>query len=56
MEEAKSINEVRSCPILSVVAINDTLSVITGKWKLSIICTMMHDKKGLRKFNVIYLK
>jgi DNA-binding HxlR family transcriptional regulator len=45
MEEVKSINEIRSCPILSVLAINDTLSVITGKWKLSIICTMMHDKK-----------
>ncbi|MDD4969427.1 MAG: winged helix-turn-helix transcriptional regulator [Paludibacter sp.] len=45
MEEITNINDIRSCPMLSVLAINDTLNVITGKWKLSIMCTMMFGKK-----------
>ncbi|MGR3810328.1 winged helix-turn-helix transcriptional regulator [Jiulongibacter sp. NS-SX5] len=35
----------KACPINYVVAINDTLNVISGKWKLPIIGSLLFDKR-----------
>jgi DNA-binding HxlR family transcriptional regulator len=37
--------EAKSCPIKFVLAINDTMNVISGKWKLPIIGTLLFGKK-----------
>jgi DNA-binding HxlR family transcriptional regulator len=39
------INEVKACPIHYVLAVNDTLNVINGKWKLPIIGSLLFEKK-----------
>lgn len=43
--EQLSISEIKACPINYVLAINDTLNVISGKWKLPIIGTLLYEKK-----------
>lgn len=45
MSHYKSIEETKACPILYVLAINDTLNVINGKWKLPIIGSMLFGKR-----------
>jgi DNA-binding HxlR family transcriptional regulator len=37
--------EAKSCPVKFVLAINDTMNVISGKWKLPIIGTLLFGKK-----------
>lgn len=37
--------EAKSCPIQFVLAIKDTLNVISGKWKMPIIGTLLFGKK-----------
>ena len=43
--EQLSIRDIKACPINYVLAINDTLNVISGKWKLPIIGTLLYKKK-----------
>jgi DNA-binding HxlR family transcriptional regulator len=45
MEKILSLKEVKVCPIEYVLAINDTLNVINGKWKLPIIASLSFNKK-----------
>lgn len=45
MEKISSISEAKSCPIQFVLAVNDTLNVISGKWKLPIIGSLLFGKK-----------
>jgi DNA-binding HxlR family transcriptional regulator len=45
MEKNISFTEVKACPIKYVLAINDTLNVLTGKWKLPIIGSILYNKK-----------
>lgn len=45
MEEILGIQEIKACPIRYVLAINDTLNVISGKWKLPIIGSILFGKK-----------
>lgn len=33
------------CPKEYVLALNDTLNVVTGKWKLAIVSTLLFEKK-----------
>lgn len=40
-----SFKKAKSCPIQFVLAVNDTLNVINGKWKLPIIGSLLYDKK-----------
>ena len=40
-----SFKEAKSCPMQFVLAVNDTLNVINGKWKLPIIGSLLFDKK-----------
>lgn len=42
------ISEEEACKISFVMAIKDALNVVSGKWKLAIVCTML---RGPRRFN-----
>ena len=45
MDEIISFREAKACPIQFVLAVNDTLNVISGKWKLPIIGSLLFNKK-----------
>ncbi len=45
MEYKISFEEAKACPIQFVLAVNDTLNVISGKWKIPIIATMTFGKQ-----------
>jgi DNA-binding HxlR family transcriptional regulator len=45
MDKIMTFKEAKSCPIQFVLAVNDTLNVLNGKWKLPIIGTLLFDKK-----------
>jgi DNA-binding HxlR family transcriptional regulator len=45
MKKQLSLKEIKSCPIEYVLNINDTLNVISGKWKLPIIGSVLFGKK-----------
>lgn len=45
----KEINEIKSCSKQYVLAINDTLNVMIGKWKLPIIGSLLYGKKRFKE-------
>lgn len=45
MKKQLSLKEIKSCPVEYVLNINDTLNVISGKWKLPIIGSVLFGKK-----------
>lgn len=45
MEKLMSVKDIKSCPVQFVLAINDTLNVISGKWKLPIIASLSFNKR-----------
>lgn len=45
MDNKICFTEITACPVRYVLAINDTLNVLTGKWKLPIIGTLLYNKK-----------
>jgi len=49
MPSIKAIEKARSCSTEFVLAINDTLNVMSGKWKLPIIGTLMYGKKRFKE-------
>ena len=49
MPSAKAIAQARSCSTEFVLAINDTLNVMSGKWKLPIIGTLLYGKKRFKE-------
>lgn len=44
MSDLKINREVKECPKQFVLAVNDTLNVISGKWKLPIIASLLYGK------------
>ena len=44
-ETIVSFKEAKACPIQFVLAVNDTLNVISGKWKLPIIGSLLFEKR-----------
>lgn len=50
MKRDINFKEVKACPVQYVLAVNDTLNVITGKWKLPILGSLLFEKK---RFNEI---
>ena len=50
MKKVADYKEVKSCPIQFVLAINDTLNVIHGKWKMPILGSLIF---GLNRFGEI---
>ncbi|MCB0505206.1 MAG: helix-turn-helix transcriptional regulator [Cyclobacteriaceae bacterium] len=49
MNDLASLEEIKQCSTHYVVAINDTLNVISGKWKLPIIGSLLYDKKRFKE-------
>lgn len=45
MVRVPKLNEIKACPVQFVLAVNDTLNVISGKWKLPIIGSLLYNKK-----------
>lgn len=45
MKKEITMKDVKSCPTEFVLAINDTLNVINGKWKLPIIGSLLMGKR-----------
>lgn len=48
--------EAKSCPIQFVLAINDTLNVFNGKWKMPIIGSLLFNKKRFTEIQRIIPK
>lgn len=40
-----NLNDLKKCPQTFVLAVNDTMNVLTGKWKLPIIASLVFGKK-----------
>lgn len=45
MQKKISLQEAKTCPVQFVLAIKDTLNVLTGKWKYLIIACLLFNKK-----------
>ena len=50
MEKVMSFKAAKSCPQQFVLAVNDTLNVISGKWKMPIIGSLLF---GIKRFTDI---
>jgi DNA-binding HxlR family transcriptional regulator len=48
LKELITIERVKKCPRQYVLALNDTLNVISGKWKLPIIASLLYDKNRFK--------
>ncbi len=49
MDRITELEKVKSCSTQFVLAINDTLNVISGKWKLPIIGSLLYGKKRFKE-------
>jgi DNA-binding HxlR family transcriptional regulator len=49
MATTKEIRRVKTCSTEFVLAVNDTLNVLNGKWKLPIIGALMFGKKRFKE-------
>lgn len=49
MSDTEALLRAKSCPTHFVLAINDTLNVLVGKWKLPIIGSLLFGKKRFRE-------
>ena len=45
MKKVISLKEVKACPVQYVLAVNDTLNVFNGKWKMPILGSLLFEKK-----------
>lgn len=45
MKAMTKFREAKSCPVQFVLAVNDTLNVISGKWKMPIIGSLLFNKR-----------
>ncbi|MEO0468428.1 MAG: helix-turn-helix domain-containing protein [Bacteroidota bacterium] len=48
MSDHTLMSEVKKCPRQFVLAINDTLNVLSGKWKLPIIASLLYGKNRFK--------
>ncbi len=49
INKQKELEKVKSCSTQFVLAINDTLNVMHGKWKLPIIGSLLYGKKRFKE-------
>lgn len=49
MYSTSELEKIKSCSAQFVLAINDTLNVISGKWKLPIIGSLLYGKKRFKE-------
>lgn len=43
------LKSIKDCPNSFVMAVNDTMNVLTGKWKLPIMATLIFGKKRFKE-------
>lgn len=48
MEIELDLNVIKDCPNSFVIAVNDTMNVLTGKWKLPIMASLIFGKKRFK--------
>lgn len=48
MNRLGAFKNIEQCPKSYVMAVNDTLNVISGKWKIPIIASLLHGKKRFK--------
>lgn len=48
-EETSELAEVKKCSGQFVLAVNDTMNVLSGKWKLPIISSLLYGKKRFKE-------
>ena len=49
MSKSSELEKIKSCSAQFVLAINSTLNVISGKWKLPIIGSLLYGKKRYKE-------
>lgn len=49
METGIDLNVIKDCPQSFIMAVNDTMNVLTGKWKLPIMATLIFGKKRFKE-------
>ncbi len=49
MKAPLDIKEIKKCPDSFMLAVNDTMNVLTGKWKLAIMASLMFGKKRFKE-------
>ncbi|MCB0538551.1 MAG: helix-turn-helix transcriptional regulator [Bacteroidetes bacterium] len=45
MNKASELKSIKECPTSYLLALNDTINVLTGKWKLPILASLFFGKK-----------
>ncbi len=45
MSKVSGLKSIKECPTNYILAVNDTLNVITGKWKFPILASLFFGKK-----------
>ncbi|MFZ2338771.1 MAG: helix-turn-helix domain-containing protein [Bacteroidales bacterium] len=49
MSKISQLEQVKQCSATFVLAVNDTMNVLNGKWKLPIIGSLLYGKKRFRE-------
>lgn len=49
MEIELDFDVIKECPNSFIMAVNDTMNVLTGKWKLPIMATLIFGKKRFKE-------
>jgi len=49
IQNTKSVDQVKKCPVSYVLAVQDTLNAFQGKWKMPIIGTLLFGKKRFKE-------
>jgi len=49
MNRAKQFEKIKSCSTQCILAVNDTLNVMIGKWKLPIITSLLYGNKRFKE-------
>lgn len=49
MELELDLNAIKDCPQSFIIAVNDTMNVLTGKWKLPIMASLIFGKKKFKE-------
>lgn len=49
MTNSENIDKLKSCPESFILAVNDTLNVVNGKWKIPIIAALLYGEKRFKE-------
>lgn len=49
MNTTFDINDIQKCPTSFMLAVNDTINVLTGKWKMPIMASLIFGKKRFKE-------